>query len=182
MQSVLFETANEVGGVKFSRVWAMPNALTFTIKPIKNLLQRYVHGVVIDPFANRSQFGTITNDINPEMPTDYHLDALEFLRLMETDSADVVLYDPPYSISQAAECYKSFGKDKLAINVANMAYWGECKKEVRRILKQNGICIICGWNSNGIGIKRKFKMVEILLVPHGGSKNDTIVTVERKII
>jgi len=24
-------------------------------------------------------------------------------------------------------------------------------------------------------------MVEILLVPHGGSKNDTIVTVERKI-
>lgn len=33
---------------------------------------------------------------------------------------------------------------------------------------------------NGIGLKRGFEMIEILLVPHGGSKNDTIVTVERK--
>jgi len=33
----------------------------------------------------------------------------------------------------------------------------------------------------GIGKNRGFEMVEILLVPHGGSKNDTIVTVERKL-
>jgi len=33
----------------------------------------------------------------------------------------------------------------------------------------------------GIGKNRGFEMTRILLVPHGGSKNDTIVTVETKI-
>ena len=33
----------------------------------------------------------------------------------------------------------------------------------------------------GFGIQRGFKMERILLVPHGGPHNDTIVTVERKI-
>ena len=33
----------------------------------------------------------------------------------------------------------------------------------------------------GLGKNRGFEMLEILLVPHGGSKNDTIVTVERKL-
>jgi len=51
-----------------------------------------------------------------------------------------------------------------------MGYWGDCKNEVARITKKDGI-----------GINRGFKMQEILLVPHGGSKNDTIVTVEKKL-
>ena len=33
--------------VLFSRVWAMPNKLTFTIKPIKELVEKY-HGVTAD--------------------------------------------------------------------------------------------------------------------------------------
>ena len=166
--------------MKINRIWSMPNKNTFSIKPIKELMDRYAHGVIIDPFANSSKIGTITNDLNPEMDTDYHLDALSFLKLMETEGADVVLYDPPYSITQAAQCYNSFGKEKLTQSVANMGYWAQCKNEVSRILKPNGICIIFGWSTNGLGINRGFEMIEILLVPHGGSKNDTIVTVERK--
>jgi len=168
--------------VKMNRIWAMPNKLTFTIKPIKELINRYLKGVIIDPFANSSKLGTVTNDLNPEMDTNYHLDGLAFLKLMGTESADVILYDPPYSITQAAQCYNAFGKDKLEINVANMGYWAACKSEVARVLKPDGVCIICGWssNGNGIGINRGFEMIELLLVPHGGSKNDTIVTVERK--
>ncbi len=165
--------------MKINRTWAMPHSLTFTIKPIKELIERYIYdgAVIIDPWANNAKIGTIRNDLNPEMDTQYHLDALAFLKLQPDNSADVVLYDPPYSISQATEMYKSFGKDKLEIHVSNMGY---CKSEVARILKPNGISIICGWSSNGIGLNRGFEMMEILLVPHGGSKNDTIVTVERK--
>ena len=166
--------------MKINRIWAMPNKLTFTIKPIKQLVEKYVTGVVIDPFANNSKYGTITNDLNPEYNTDYNLDALTFLRKMKSNSADVVLYDPPYSITQAAQCYNNYGKDKLEQSVSNMGYWANCKNEIARILKPNGIVIICGWSSNGVGINRGFEMIEILLVPHGGSKNDTICTVERK--
>lgn len=165
-----------------NRIWAMPHSLTFTIKPIRELINRYVKEgmIIIDAWANNSKIGTIRNDLNPEMDTQFHLDALEFLKLQPDNSADLILYDPPYSISQATEMYKSFGKDKLDVHVSNMGYWGECKNQVARILKTDGVCITCGWSSNGIGLKRNFEMTEILLVPHGGSKNDTIVTVEYK--
>ena len=49
-----------------------------------------------------------------------------------------------------------------------------------RIIKPGGYAICCGWTSQGLGKNRGFEMIEILLVPHGGSKNDTIVTVEVK--
>ena len=160
----------------------MPNKLTFTIKPIKELLDRHIRGLIVDPFANGSKYGHITNDLNPEYKTTYNLDALAFLKLLDSEIADVVLYDPPYSITQAAQCYKSYGKSKLDRSVSNMGYWADCKNEVARILKPSGKVIICGWSTNGLGLNRNFEMQEILLVPHGGSKNDTIITVERKIV
>ena len=169
-----------------SRVWAMPNKNTFDILPIKNLLCRYLQdvrqkGVVVDPFANKSLWGTLRNDLNPDFDTQYHMDALKFLETLGSETSDVVLYDPPFSIHQAVECYKSFGKDKLTTNVSSMRYWKLCKDNVARILKPNGIAICCGWTSQGMGKGRNFDMLEILLVAHGGSKNDTIVTVERKL-
>lgn len=168
--------------MEIHREWAMPNKNTFTIKPIKSLVERHIEGaqIIIDPFANSCKYGTITNDLNPEYDTTYHLDALEFLKLQEDNSADIVLYDPPYSITQAAQCYASYGKDKLEVNVANMKYWALCKDHIARILKPNGKVLCFGWNTNGLGINRGFEMMEILIVPHGGSKNDTICTVERK--
>lgn len=167
------------------RAWAMPNGNTFTIAPIKKLVEDAVlcvphGGVIIDPFANNCELGTITNDINPEYNTDYHMDALKFLQTRGTEEADLVLYDPPYSITQAAELYKSYGKEKLVINVANMKYWAECKNEIARITKRGGRVISCGWNTNGIGKGRGFRIEEILIVAHGGSKNDTLCVVETK--
>lgn len=168
--------------IHIERVWAMPNSKTFTIKPIKDFVEIEVKkgGEIIDPFANSCKYGTIKNDLNPEFDTEYHMDALEFLKGVADNSADLVLYDPPYSISQAAEMYKSYGKDKLEINVANMKYWAECKNNIARILKTGGRVICCGWNSNGVGKSRGFEMTNILMVAHGGSKNDTIVTLEYK--
>lgn len=178
---------NNNENINITRVWAMPNSNTFSIKPIKNLIERHIgvfgqlKKVIVDPFAGNSQYGTITNDLNPVMPTNYHLDALNFLKKLGNASADIVLFDPPYSFAQAVECYKSFGKDKLIINTANMKYWAEVKNEIARILKPRGIVISCGWNTNGLGKKRGFDVLEILIVRHGGHKNDTLVTVEQKI-
>lgn len=161
----------------------MPNGNTFTIKPIKEFVEVEVNkgGVIIDPFANSCKYGTITNDLNPAMDTDYHMDALEFLKAQETESADLVLFDPPYSITQASTLYKAYGKKKLEVNVANMKYWAEIKNEISRVLKVGGRVICCGWNSNGLGKGRNFEMTYLLVVNHGGSKNDTLVTLEYKL-
>ena len=160
----------------------MPNKWTFTIKPIKELLvEEMGTGDWADPFAGYNSPANFTNDLNPDAKAKFHMDALAFLRKLETGAFHGVLFDPPYSISQAAECYKSYGKEKLVINVANMGYWAACKDEVARILRPGGKAIVFGWSTNGIGKGRGFEMTRILIVPHGGSKNDTLVTVEKKL-
>lgn len=163
-----------------TRQWAMPNSKTFDIKPIRMLIEKYVRGVVIDPFANTSKIATITNDLNTEYDTDYHMDALDFLKMFDDNSIDTVLYDPPYSPRQVSECYKALNQT-VNMQTTQASYWSNQKKEIARIVKPNGICITCAWNSGGIGVKYGFEIQEILLVPHGGWHNDTIVTVERKI-
>lgn len=169
--------------ILFERYWAMPNGNTFTIKPIKEFVEVEVNkgGVIIDPFANNCTYGTIRNDLNPEYDTEYHMDALEFLKTLPDNFADLVLYDPPYSITQASQLYHAYGKEKLEVNVANMRYWKLIKDNIARILKINGRVICCGWNTNGLGKNRGFEMTNILDVVHGGSKNDTLVTLEYKI-
>lgn len=137
-------------------------------------------GIIVDPFANNCTYGTIRNDLNPEYGTEYCMDALEFLKSLESESANLVLYDPPYSITQASQLYHAYGKEKLEVNVANMRYWKLVKDNIARILKPNGRVISCGWNTNGLGKGRGFEMTAILDIVHGGSKNDTLVTLEYK--
>jgi organic radical activating enzyme len=55
-----------------------------------------------------------------------------------------------------------------------------CKENIARILKVGGVCLCFGWNTNGIGKSRGFEMTDILIVAHGGSKNDTLCTKEVK--
>ena len=90
-----------------------------------------------------------------------------------------MLYDPPYSPRQVAECYKEFGAT-VNMETTQASYWSNQKKEISRIVKPGGYCITCSWNSGGIGQKYGFEIVEILMVAHGGWHNDTIVVVERK--
>ncbi|HIS61123.1 MAG TPA: adenine-specific DNA methylase [Candidatus Scybalomonas excrementigallinarum] len=165
--------------MEINRIWSMPNSQTFKIKPIYNLVVKYLMGVSIDPFANESKMATITNDLNKKYNTDYHLDALQFLKMFENASVDTVLYDPPYSPRQVAECYKQLDMT-VNMQTTQSSYWSNQKREIGRIVRKGGHVITCSWNSGGIGKKYGFEIVEILLIPHGGWHNDTIVVVERK--
>lgn len=158
----------------------MPNKNTFVIKPIKNLLLEEINeGLWIDPFANNNKYAKITNDLNKEYNTNYHLDALDFLKIFVDNSVDGVLYDPPYSPRQVSECYKQFGYE-VTMKTTQASFWSKHKDEIARILKPNGKVICFGWNTMGCGITRGFIMNRILIVPHGGNHNDTLITVETK--
>lgn len=138
--------------------------------------------VSIDPFARNSPFKEqcISNDLDPSIQANYNLDALDFLRLLPDSSADLILFDPPYSPRQVSECYKKFNR---VVNMATTqsSFWSNLKTEIKRVLKQEGHVITCGWNSGGIGKALGFEIQEILLVAHGGWHNDTIVTVEKLV-
>jgi hypothetical protein len=159
----------------------MPNKNTFDIKPIKELIQsELTNGIWIDPFANRNKLATVTNDLNPVFDTDYHMDALDFLKIFDDSSVDGVLYDPPYSPRQVTECYQGVGMN-VTNETTRASFWGNQKKEISRIVKPGGKVITFGWNSGGIGRKYGFEITRILLIPHGGWHNDTICTVEIKV-
>lgn len=165
-----------------NRQWAMPNSKTFEIKPIRDFILKYwiPELLSIDPFANDKKYAKITNDLNPEYETTYHLDALDFLKIFDDQSIDFILYDPPYSVRQVSECYKQFGVE-VTNETTRSDWWTKHKKEISRIIKPNGLVLSFGWNSGGIGKTNGFEIVEILLVPHGGIHNDTICVCEKKI-
>lgn len=179
--------------MEIKRAWAMPNKQTFSIKPIKELILKYVGANkqlrIIDPFANSccleeeiKQHGHkyISNDIDTQFQTDFHLDAGEFLCMQDSNSADIVLFDPPYSPRQVSECYKRLEKTVTQYDTSS-AYYSDFKKQIARVIKPSGVCISCGWNTNGIGKQNGFEIIEVLIVAHGGAHNDTLVVVERKV-
>lgn len=163
-----------------NRIWQMPNKNTFEIKPIKSLIDKYSFGKIVDPFANNNKIANVTNDLDEQYDTDYHMDALDFLKLFDDNSVDTVLYDPPYSVRQVSEVYRKLGHS-VNMETTQATYWSKQKEQIGRIIKKDGIVISCGWNSGGIGKKYGFEIQEILLVPHGGAHNDTIVVVDKKI-
>ena len=87
--------------LKINRVWQMPNKNTFDIKPIKELILKYKDklpkdAVIADPFANKNKIANITNDLDPQYDTTHHMDATDFLKSLDDNSLDMLLYDPPY--------------------------------------------------------------------------------------
>jgi len=173
--------------VIINRVWAMPNRWTFKIPPIAELLARYVGDGKgwIDPFAGMYSPAELTNDLNPEMPTQQHLDVFDYVDTLKGLYLGC-LFDPPYSLDQITRSYQEYGgKSKLGF-AKNGALdptgnWTIVKNKISKAIKPRGLVICFGWNSGGFGKGRGFNLEEILLVCHGAGHNDTICTVERKV-
>ncbi|KKN74624.1 hypothetical protein LCGC14_0388260 [marine sediment metagenome] len=163
-----------------NRVWAMPNKWTFEIPPIKKLIYKYGGDFKgwIDPFAGMNSPAEITNDINPEMPAHHNLEARDFINLLPGEYQGC-LFDPPYTLRQIFECYKGHGKEEMITKDPSGAY-SQLKIAIAKKILPGGHTIHFGYHSNGFGKKMGFKIVEILLVAHGRTHYDTIVTVEQK--
>ena len=168
--------------VEYSRIFAMPNSETFKIKPIGEFVNKYTQGaeVIVDPFARDSQIGTITNDLNPKTSAQHHMEAREFLTMLvdQRCQADVVLYDPPYSPTQIAECYNASGLTAQMVDTQNATLKSRCMGFIDSILKPGGVLLSFGWNSMGMGIK--YPHLEVMMVYHGGAHNDTICVAQKK--
>lgn len=136
------------------RVWAMPNKQTFTIPPIRQLINEELGEKYLDPF-----------------PFNYSKDATEYLQ--ECEPQEYSVFDPPYSPRQLKECYNGLGEYDTKSST-----WSNWKNLLAE--KTLSKCISFGWNSVGLGKTRGFKITRLLLVSHGGMHNDTICTVEER--
>lgn len=164
-----------------NRTFARASHWTFTIPPIKKLVGRYISDGIgwADPYAGTNELVEYTNDINLGRPSKYHLDALDFAKILPNDLSGV-LFDAPYSYRQVSEHYKAIGRKVTALDTS-YNFYGRVMNEITPKIKIGGYALSFRWNSNGFGKKRGFEIVEILLVAHGLNHSDTICTVERKI-
>jgi hypothetical protein len=163
------------------RVFARASQWTFEIKPVRELLQRYVgdgRGWA-DPYAGKSRLAEWTNDLNPNQQTTHHLEAADFADELPAN-LNGVLYDPPYSYRQITEHYREYGRTATAKDTS-YNFYRRAQIKLAPKIRTGGIVISFGWNSNGFGVGLGFVKREILLIAHGLHHNDTICTVEEKM-
>lgn len=161
-------------------VWAMPSKWTFDVLELASIVAKYKRDgeTWADPFAGFHCLAEITNDLNPESPAQHHMDATDFLMSLN-GPLDGVIFDPPYSLTQVSKSYNEMG---LAFKGAENPTGGfpKARDEIARLVRPSGHVISYGWNTVGMGSNRGFEKVEIVVCCHGGNRNDTLVTVERK--
>ena len=176
----LYKGEHEEIAIEFTRVWAMPSPWTFTIHPVKVLLAKYVKDGKgwIDPFAGDNSPAEFTNDHNPDRKAKYHMEARDFVAGLD-GRYNGILFDPPYSFTQVKQHYTVLGK-KPTKEFTDMRFYERVRSVVCDKIKPGGYAINFGWNTNGFGKARGFRIVEIMAIAHGGSKNDTLCTVEIK--
>ena len=174
----------EKSTIKINRTFSMANKDTFNCPPIKPFVEHYLkHSKIsIDPFARNFQGCTYTNDLNPKTNTQYHMKAEQFLQMLvdKEIKADLVVFDPPYSMTQCKRAYESFGYKFTYDDSLYVIRWTREKNLISKLLPKGGVFLHFGWHSNGMGLKRGFSIEEILLVSHGSAKNDTICMAERR--
>ena len=169
--------------MKINRVWAMPTADTFDCAPMGELVRRYLHGVSVDPFARNKRWATYTNDLNPNTEAEFHMDAADFINKLRQDgvSADVVIFDPPYSMNQVKASYEGVGLKFGSEECWKAGRWTKEKDAAMGVIKMGGIFLHFGFNSVGMGATRGFQEEELLIVTHGPGHYDTLCLVERKV-
>lgn len=116
---------------------------TFQTKIVRDRLLRHLDGRVLNAFAGETRLADykrglteVRNDLNPDRPADYHVDAVELGEMFDEDSFDAVVLDPPFDQTQSDELYDG-------LHARDM---GQIRKSVVPLVKPGGVVVEFGWN------------------------------------
>jgi len=131
------------------------------------------NAVIVDPFARNCRIGTFTNDLNPETLADDHEDALEWLKALDSDSADFAILDPPFSDVANERIYG------LKTNLYTDArYFKGVMMELGRILKPEGRLLRFGYTTSNLN--RTLVIERLYVVNFFSPRNDVLVSLFKK--
>ncbi|MDB5143684.1 MAG: hypothetical protein JWQ66_2397, partial [Mucilaginibacter sp.] len=118
---------------------------TFSVRPIRSWVEQVCEGKVLNLFAGliRLDVDEIRNDLDPEMPADYQMDALAFLKTWQGGKFDTILLDPPYAYRKSMELYKGIICSPFL----------RLKEEICSCLNPGGMVITFGYHSIVMGHK-----------------------------
>ena len=162
--------------MKIRREWCMPSRWTFSMRPVVELLKSYDVGLGwADPFAGKNIVTEYSNDLSVT-----GVDAYDFVKTLPNMVG--FLFDPPYSLEQCKRSYNAASITNWQTRFGNNKSGGfsNVKNVIAENLLPGGKVISFGWNSNGMGKRREFEIIEVMILAHGGNHNDTICVVEEK--
>jgi 23S rRNA G2069 N7-methylase RlmK/C1962 C5-methylase RlmI len=144
---------------------------TFSVKTIRTWVEQTCEGRVLNLFAGQTRLAVdeVRNDLDPQMPADFHLDALEFLRGWTGEKFRTILLDPPYAYRKSMELYKGMVCSPFR----------QLKDAIPACLEPGGLVITFGYHSIVMGRNRVFRLERLAIFSHGGAIHDTIASVER---
>ncbi|EHQ26477.1 hypothetical protein Mucpa_2347 [Mucilaginibacter paludis DSM 18603] len=159
--------------IHFEHIRCPLHRYTFTVGPIRRWVEKECEGKVLNLFCGptRLALNEIRNDLNPDMPADHHLDALEFLRTWNGERFNTILLDPPYAYRKSMTMYQGM----------ICSPFRQLKDAIPACLYPGGLVITFGYHSVVMGRNRQFEPEKIALFSHGGAIHDTIATVERYV-
>lgn len=144
---------------------------TFEVKKIKNWVEQNCGERVLNLFAGYNSLDVpceVRNDLDPNAPADYHMDALDFVKQWEGSKFDTVVLDPPYAIRKSMELYEG----------RKVSRFKQLADEIPRILADGGNVISFGYHTTFLGKGRGYDLEKLCVFAHGGSQHATIAIVE----
>ncbi len=162
----------------------------------KSIVKGYQSPWLVDPFARESLSSkhgdyrhlSISNDLNPSMPTDYHMEANDFLEAVANDgtiTCQLLLFDPPYTLRMLKDHYvdEHFPIGGMIPLWQTQNMWGKGKDAINNVCPVGAYAISFGYHTHGMGRHRGWEKEEILILEQAGSPDryDVLVTVEKKV-
>lgn len=157
--------------MKFTYLMQPPRRYTFEQPKVKQWVESIVYGRVLNLFAGKTLLDCdeIRVDIDKNMPADYHMEAYEFISIINVLKFDCIILDPPYNLRKSREKYGG----------RYIGSFTKIKNKVISFLKGGGLIITFGYDTVGMGKGRGFNKEHILVICHSGDHNDTLAVVER---
>lgn len=157
--------------VIFEHIRCPLHRYTFSVGPIRRWVEQHCEGKVLNLFAGKTRLAVdeVRNDLDQEVPADYRMDALEFLRCWNGAPFRTILLDPPYAYRKSMQLYKGIVCSPFR----------QLKDALTEHLQPGGKVITFGYHSIVMGNGRSFQLERLAVFSHGGAIHDTIATVER---
>jgi len=170
---------------------------TFKDKTIRNWVVEHMRGRVLNACAGKTELPhdneVVTNDIDDSVNADYNVDVTRLAAVLEPNSFDTIVFDPPWSMYQANMRYdgRHVTKDEISIDVSELPQVvGRDKKQIGHarlakdgfdyLLKPGGKVIQLSYSGCCMPSRLQYKQIERVMFDPLGEGKTLIGSVDLK--
>jgi len=153
-----------------------PDRWTFGAQKLRDWVESQLDGRVLNACAGQTHLThvgpIVRNDINPEIDADYHVDVRDLPDVLEAESFDVIVLDPPFSERQSTITYDR--EEDTLPTVTELA------DVVDALLKPGGRVIRLGYTTTLMLPGEEYLLEEVAIWNTLGRQHDWLGVVAQK--